>query len=132
MGKNKRKPRESSVEDKDFLKPIDITQFGTDNDPCFGKHYNLSTDECKRCGDSALCSIIFSRGDLKNKRKSLEDKNRFKDVELDTDEASLDNWLKQKAKEKLKPFKVVKLAKVAFPKEDRKLIKKKYKKHYNG
>lgn len=79
MAKKSRKPRESTP-NIDFSKPIDITKFGTSEDPCFGKLYNLSTHECKRCGDSELCSIIFGQS-LNKERKKIEKTNAFKDTQ---------------------------------------------------
>lgn len=78
--KDKLKPLKKELEEGDILNPIDITRIGTGNDPCFGKAYDLSTKECKMCGDSELCCIKFSA--LMGKtRKELEQENNYKDLE---------------------------------------------------
>ena len=66
---------------QDPLEPIDITSLGSDNDPCFGKSYNLATKECKMCGDSELCAFKMSQS-LNITRKELEDKNHYKDLDM--------------------------------------------------
>lgn len=67
-------------ENGDILKPLDISSIGTNSDPCFGKSYDLSTKECKMCGDSELCCIKFTA--LMGKtRKELESENNYKDLE---------------------------------------------------
>lgn len=59
MAKKQKQKELIKLEDTDILKPIDISQIGSNGDPCFGKEYNLSTKECKMCGDSELCCIKF-------------------------------------------------------------------------
>lgn len=63
----------------DVMVPLDITKLGSDEDPCFGKLYDLSTDECQRCGDSEFCSIKMSQT-MNIKRKSIEGTQEFKDI----------------------------------------------------
>lgn len=122
----KRKPREET--ERDFSAPIDITQFGTEGDPCFGKLYDLSTDECRRCGDSELCGLIFSQTVLKKRREEIEKKNRFKDLELEQQgDSALEKWVKIKKEEGLKRSEVIKLAKNTFG-TDREKIKVLWKK----
>lgn len=85
----KRKPRKDIVKKVDMLKPlnkIDILKFGTDDDPCFGKHFDLMEDACRRCGDSTLCQIVTNQKTVKL-REEVESENRFKDLELDDDKA---------------------------------------------
>lgn len=81
----KRKSRKKVVKKVDTTKPLepfDITQFGTDDDPCFGKHYDLTADECKICGDCTVCAIVYNQ--QTEKLRTKEEKNhRFKDLELD-------------------------------------------------
>lgn len=128
MPKKERKARNKIKKKKvDFLKPIDITQFGTDDDPCFGKHYNLAEKECKRCGDSEICGLIFSQG-LHKKRKKVESKYRFKDMELEPKKQneSLKKWVKEKMLEGKKRYEVIKLANKTFG-STRKEIKQIYK-----
>tara|TARA_R110002012_G_scaffold306718_1_gene511631 strand:+ start:117 stop:503 length:387 start_codon:yes stop_codon:yes gene_type:complete len=63
----------------DLMKPIDITKFGTDNDPCFGKHYDLKAEECQRCGDHEFCAITTAQK-LHTERAELESKSDYLDV----------------------------------------------------
>lgn len=65
----------------DPLEPIDITQLGSNGDPCFGKGYDLTTKECKLCGDSELCAFKMSQ-ELRITRKELEEKNKYKDLDV--------------------------------------------------
>lgn len=84
--KDKLQPLKKELEKGDILQPIDISKIGTTSDPCFGKGYDLSTKECKICGDSELCCIKFSA--LMGKtRKELEEENNYKDLEtlIDTE-----------------------------------------------
>ena len=79
MGKIKRKKRKE-VKGTDYFKPLDIATIGSDKDPCFGKHFSLSEDTCRMCGDQARCSIVMGQKQLVSKEK-LESENRFKDIE---------------------------------------------------
>lgn len=79
----------SVLESTPILTPINIDSIGsTNNDPCFGKHYDLTTDECKLCGDSELCCIKFANS-LGKTRKSLEEKNKYKDLEILVDKVAV-------------------------------------------
>lgn len=76
------------MKEEDILKPIDINSIGSNGDPCFGKGYDLSTEECKQCGDSELCCLKFTS--LMGKtRKQLEEENQFKDLEILVDEKAV-------------------------------------------
>lgn len=66
------------------MTPKDVRSIGTDNDPCFGKSYDLTTSECKKCGDSELCSIAFSMK-MKKERRKINVEEDFKDIELEID-----------------------------------------------
>lgn len=69
----KRRPRDTQIPKKTYLHPIDITAFGDpETDPCYGKHYSLTHDECTNCGDHEVCAIAF--GQLTQKRRILEEK----------------------------------------------------------
>lgn len=61
------------------MKPIDISILGTDDDPCFGKHYDLKAEECQRCGDHEFCSIAMAQN-LHKTRNEIEGKSDFLDV----------------------------------------------------
>jgi len=86
----------------DILKPIDINTIGSNDDPCFGKGYDLSTNECKQCGDSELCCMKFAAS-LGKTRKQLEQENQYKDLEVLVDEKAVKKTiraLKRKGDEK--------------------------------
>lgn len=81
MAKNKRVSREEiNPEEFDLLKPIDILSLGGEDDPCFGKLYDLVASECKICGDREFCAILSSQN-LLIKNQNMEAVQRFKDVE---------------------------------------------------
>lgn len=115
MAKKKRKPREET-ENIDFLQPIDIKKVGSNDDPCFGKLYDLSAEECKRCGDSELCAVVFSQTTAKKIRKKEEKNNRFKDIELDEpkENQALKKWVKEKMDEGLTRSQIIKKARLTF------------------
>lgn len=76
-----RKSREEiDKNDYDMLIPIDITKFGSEEDPCFGILHDIKAPECMQCGDSEFCSIAKSQ-QLHKKRLEIETKQRFKDIE---------------------------------------------------
>lgn len=75
--KNRTTPEFNSI---DKLEPVDVSILGTDEDPCFGKLYDLTTEECQRCGDSEFCAIKMAQT-LKLKRSDIESKQRFLDIE---------------------------------------------------
>lgn len=81
----KRKSRKDIVKKVDTTKPltpIELTKLGTEDDPCFGKHFDLTADECKICGDCNVCSIVFN-ATTEKKRDKVEKEHRFKDLELE-------------------------------------------------
>lgn len=80
MGKVKRRPRRKLIKFMSLEKPITLEQLGTQDDPCFGKHYDPRTAECSRCGDSELCAIALGQLN-KASRSKIEKKSRFKDLE---------------------------------------------------
>lgn len=77
---DKREPRDSKVPIKKLLIPFDVTKFGSEDDPCFGKLYDLSALECQECGDIELCAIAFAQGQHIARAKA-EGEARFKDLE---------------------------------------------------
>lgn len=98
--KNKRKPRKENVDKVDFLEPIDISKFGGDDDPCFGKHHDLTAKECKVCGDSELCAIAKAQKMIK-KREKVESETPLidmEDIELDKMEQSIRKYIRIKKK----------------------------------
>lgn len=80
MAKERRKRDKIDISKTDPLIPIDINSIGNTDDPCFGKGYDLTTNECKMCGDSELCCIKFA-ANLGKTRKELEKENNYKDLE---------------------------------------------------
>lgn len=77
----------------DPLKPFDLSKIGTDKDPCFGKGYNLTTKECRMCGDSELCCLKMSQT-LGKTRKQLEDENHYKDLEVLEDVKAIKKYIR--------------------------------------
>lgn len=89
----KKKLKLPDLSKQDPLTPIDITQLGSNGDPCFGKGYNLSTKECKICGDAELCAFKLSQN-LKITRKELEDKNHYKDLDMLEDVKGIKKYIR--------------------------------------
>jgi len=81
------------LEKQDPLEPIDITQLGSNGDPCFGKGYDLSTKECKICGDSELCAFKMAQ-DLNITRKELDEKKHFKDLDILEDVQAIKKFMR--------------------------------------
>jgi len=75
-----REPRDSQTPDKILLTPFDVTKFGSAEDPCFGKEYDLNADECHICGDVEICAIAFMHKG-KAIRTQLESEHKYKDLE---------------------------------------------------
>lgn len=86
----------------DILSVVKISDIGSENDPCFGKLYDLTTPECKMCGDSELCCIKTAEY-LGKSRKELEQKNDYKDLDNLVDKVGAKKYyrtLKKKGKNK--------------------------------
>jgi hypothetical protein len=83
MEKEKRKARTKVVKEVDFSEPIlNIEILGSKDDPCFGKLFKPDAEECMRCGDSEVCSIVV--GQMSHiQRKLIEKEGNFKDLEED-------------------------------------------------
>ncbi len=79
--KTKKKDLLPDLQKTPILQPISIDSIGSNGDPCFGKMYDLTTDECKMCGDSELCCIKFA-AEMGKTRKELEQENNYKDLEI--------------------------------------------------
>lgn len=69
----KRKARKEDIKKVDLLKPINIADFGSKNDPCFGKLHDPKHPTCQRCGDIELCAIKFGQTNHKKREKMAED-----------------------------------------------------------
>lgn len=65
---------------KDFLKPLTVTDFGSEADPCFAKLHDPRNEICSRCGDSEFCAIAMAQN-THLKRERVESKGKFKDIE---------------------------------------------------
>jgi hypothetical protein len=59
--------------DVDFSKIVKVNDFTIDEDDCFTKMYDPSTNDCALCADCDLCSILF------NKTVSVSLKKKFND-----------------------------------------------------
>lgn len=95
----KRVSRKASKETKamkkgDILTPIKLSDLGSENDPCFGKLYDLTTSECKMCGDSELC-CIKTADFLGKTRKELEKENDYKDLDTLVDKQGAKKYFRQ-------------------------------------
>jgi len=101
------------LSEDEIMKPLDIEKFGSDDDPCFGKLYNLGTDECKRCGDSEICGIVFAQK-MNKDRTAIEKKTRFKDMELTKDRDDIKVYVKKLKKEGYNRLKIIRLSKKKF------------------
>ena len=94
MATTKRKERDSKVPDKVFLEPIpDITIFGSDDDPCFGKLYSLAAPECRICGDIELCAIAFAQS-MRTTRKEMETASHYKDLDVLIDTKGIKKYIR--------------------------------------
>lgn len=94
MATNKKKQQLPDLTKHDPLVPFDLNDIGgVNSDPCFGKAYDLSTKECKMCGDSELCAIRMSQT-LNVTRKELEDKNKYKDLDMLEDTAGMKKYMR--------------------------------------
>ena len=110
---------------QDPLEPIDITKLGSNGDPCFGKGYDLSTKECKMCGDSELCAFKMSQT-LNITRKELEAKKNYKDLEILEDTDAIKKYMRSLKRKGIKRKDIIQksMEKYEVPKE---AIRKLYK-----
>jgi len=78
----KRKTQDKINKDPELnmMEPLQLDKLGTVDDVCFGKHHDLTADECSVCGDAEICSIVCAQK-LHSKRKELEEQKEFKDIE---------------------------------------------------
>lgn len=82
-----------ALENHDPLIPIPFDQIGSINDVCFGKSYDLTTKECKMCGDSELCALKMSQT-LRISRKKLEEQNNYKDLDVLEDTKGIQKYIR--------------------------------------
>lgn len=89
----KKKQTLPDIKNQDPLEPINIAELGSNGDPCFGIGYDLSTKECKLCGDSELCAFKMSQN-LNITRKELEQKNQYKDLDVLEDTVGIKKYIR--------------------------------------
>lgn len=93
MATKKKKKNLPDLSKHNPLAPLSLEEIGSNGDPCFGTAYDLSTKECKQCGDSELCAIKMSQN-LKITRKELEEKNQYKDLDTLEDVAGMKKYIR--------------------------------------
>lgn len=89
----KKKETLPDIKNQDPLEPINIAELGSNGDPCFGIGYDLSTKECKLCGDSELCAFKMSQN-MNITRKELEQKNQYKDLDVLEDTVGIKKYIR--------------------------------------
>jgi hypothetical protein len=89
----KKKQTLPDIKNQDPLEPINIAELGSNGDPCFGIGYDLSTKECKLCGDSELCALKMSQN-MNITRKELEQKNQYKDLDVLEDTVGIKKYIR--------------------------------------
>lgn len=87
------KKKTNQLQNLNPLQVIDLKSIGSPEDPCFGKNYDLSTKECKLCGDSELCAFSTSQS-LHITRAQLEKKNNYKDLDVLEDTAGIKKYIR--------------------------------------
>jgi hypothetical protein len=109
----KRKPRSREVKKKhDLMKPLDITVFGSQDDPCFGKLHSVKAKECQRCGDAEICSIVCQQRLALKRSKEGKD---FKDIEEpNMDIPSIDRFIEKVLKRKKEAVRFSMLLKLGY------------------
>lgn len=124
----KKKPTLPDLSKVDPLDVIDVTQLGSNNDPCFGKGYNLSIKECKLCGDSELCALKMAQV-LKITRKEFEEKNHYKDLDTLEDVDGIKKYMRNLKRKGLTRKEIVSKCNTKFevPKKDLRIIFKQLK-----
>lgn len=80
MSSKDRVVRDTKISPEAFIKPFDVTKFGGEDDPCFGKLYDLNSSECSICGDIEACAIAMMASQTRL-RTQLEAENKYKDLE---------------------------------------------------
>ena len=89
----KKKQTLPDIKNQDPLEPINIAELGSNSDPCLGIGYDLSTKECKLCGDSELCAFKMSQN-MNITRKELEQKNQYKDLDVLEDTVGIKKYIR--------------------------------------
>ena len=81
------------IDKSDILTPLRVEDIGSNNDPCFGKAYDLTTDECKCCGDSELCACVFAQKQGST-RKELNKEMKFLDLQDKVDLKAVKKYIR--------------------------------------
>jgi hypothetical protein len=112
-------PRKSRMEiqisEQKALEFIDPLEFGSDKDPCFGKLFDLTTEECSTCGDAVFCANRYKLRLLNRVEK--EEANYEKVVDKELTSLNLEvatKYIKAKVEKGLKEELIVKLAKKRY------------------
>lgn len=104
-----------------------VTSIGSNNDPCFGKEYNLTSNECQICGDSELCAIKLSQLQGKT-RKQLEESQNYKDMDVLIDTKSIRRFIKSSLKKGMPKKDIISqiVEKYSTTKQEARMLYKKY------
>lgn len=78
-----------------LIEPFDITKFGSEEDPCFGKLNDPKAPECKICGDFEFCAIVTAEN-LKKVRVREESKSQFKDLDTTPEIEEIRQFMRKK------------------------------------
>ena len=109
MARGKRKPRNViNKQDVPVTEPFDITKFGSEEDPCFGKLNDPKAPECKMCGDFEFCAMVMAEN-LNKVRQKEEKKSEFKDLSETPDIEKIRQFMAKKMEKHSKP-KIIALA----------------------
>ena len=104
-----------------------IKEIGSNNDPCFGKNYNLNSSECQICGDSELCAIKLSQLQGKT-RKQLEESQNFKDMDILVDIKSVRKFIISQIRKGISKKEIISqtIEKFSVTKQEARFFYKKY------
>ena len=123
-----KKKKEVKVKQEIFQPTILLKDLGSDKDPCFGKLYDLTTNECKQCGDSELCCIKFAEK-MGTTRKELEKVSKYKDLEVLLDKKAVFKSIRNHKRKGLKRPEILDRiqAKYNLSREEAKMLYEDYK-----
>lgn len=117
MAKEKREARKKPKEHKelDIMTPFNYLDLGSNNDPCFGKHYSIKAKECSRCGDCEACAVVTSQKSFINEIAQQNNKSEFLDIQegelVNKQNAQILEYLLKKVKSnKTKWFSILKVS----------------------
>lgn len=115
MAKKEKRLKKVDLSKHDPLSPleVDFNVIGSNMDPCFGKGYDLSTKECKQCGDSELCAFRVAQV-LGKTRKELEEKNHYKDLDVLEDVDGMKKFMRKLKRSGMSRREIVKKTSLKF------------------